>query len=304
MNKVVKYALIVLGVIAVIALGVFLYIHFFIKHVVYKDDDGKVLSELKIHKGKVLTLPTEPTKHNCEFLGWTVNGENYDFNTKIKDDLTLTANWKYFYDVKFLDTDETELFEQQKIEKGNKITEPEKPYKKAHDFLGWTENNEEYDFETQVKKDTTLIASWREYVKYDLPVYGFHCAIKKAEGNGIYSYNDITKVYKGLEFICYIGAEIRGSEHYFEKIMYELEYGSGFELIKAKDLAKVENNVRTITLERPDAMYDGIEYTFKVVDASKAENLYVGIKDFKFTATDDKFYSADDRLITDLTTNP
>lgn len=303
MNKVLKYVLIVLGVIALIVGGVFLYIYLTVRHITFKDDDGTILNEIKMKKGEVLNAPEEPTKHNCEFMGWKKDGETYDFSKKIEDDMVLVAEWKYFYDVKFLDEDETELSEVQKIEKGNKVTLPQTPYKKAHDFLGWTEKGEEYDFETPVEKDTTLVASWRKYEKYDLPVYGFHCAIKEKDTYG-YSYNDIKKVYNGLEFVCYIGAEIRGSEHYFRTIMYQLEYGSGFKLLKAKDSATVENDVRKIKLEMPSAMHDGIEYTFKVVDASKKENLYVGIKDFKFTATDDKFYLADDRMITDLTENP
>ena len=117
-------------------------------------------------------------------------------------------------------------------------------------------NGETFDFSKKIEDDMVLVASWRKYEKYDLPVYGFHCAIKEKDTYG-YSYNDIKKVYNGLEFVCYIGAKIRESEHYFRTIMYQLEYGSGFKLVKAKD-----------------------------------------------SATDDKFYSADDRMITDLTENP
>ena len=28
------------------------------------------------------------------FLGWYVDGEEYDFNTPVKDDITITAEWE------------------------------------------------------------------------------------------------------------------------------------------------------------------------------------------------------------------
>ena len=147
------------------------------------------------------------------------------------------------------------------------LIKPEYPVKHNCEFLGWTENGEEFDFESPIEKDITLVATWREYEKYNLPVYGFYCAIKEKISYGGYSQKDIKKVYNDLEFICYIGAEIIGNEHYFRTIMYQLEYGNGFKLLKANDSATVENNIRKIKLEIPSAMHDEIEYTFKVIDA-------------------------------------
>ena len=300
MKKAIKVILIILIVLGLIAAGIGCYFHFFIRNVTFKDDNGTILYEVRLKKGEAVSVPQEPTKHNCEFIEWRKDGQTYDFKSEVNDDITLVAEWKYFYDVKFMDEDESELAETQRIEKGNKVSEPEKPYKKFNDFLGWKNGEELFNFDSPIEQDINLIASWQKYEKYDLDVYGFHCAVKEKAEYG-YDYNPIKKVKKGLKFLCYMGAEIRGNEHYFKTISYQLEYGKGIKLLKSRDDAKVENNVRTIVPKIPTAAYDQVEYDFEVIDVSDPNELYVGIKDYKFTATDDKFYYADDRIITDLT---
>ena len=301
MKKVIIFLLIILFILSLVASGAGFYYHYITRYVTFKDDNGSVLQEIKLKKGEKVTMPETPTKHNCEFIEWRKDGKTYNFDSIVNENVTLVAEWKYFYDVKFLDEDESELSPSQTIEKGNKVIKPENPYKKASDFLGWTKENNTFDFDTPITENTSLIASWQKYEKYDLPVYGFHCAILEPNSYGGHSYKDIKKVYKGLEFICYIGAEIRGDVHYFKTISYQLDYGNGLKLVKAQDSAKVEGNVRKIIVNNPSPVYDGIQYTFKVKDISNKDELFVGIKHFKFTGTDDKFYCAEDRIINDLT---
>ncbi len=59
------------------------------------DTDGgsRIVSET-VKKGKTITAPTAPTKEGYKFEYWELNGEKFDFSTKIKKDITLKAVWQ------------------------------------------------------------------------------------------------------------------------------------------------------------------------------------------------------------------
>ena len=49
----------------------------------------------------------------------------------------------------------------QKVLKGQKLTEPTKPYKSAYTFDGWYNGEQKYDFDTPVFDEITLTAKWK-----------------------------------------------------------------------------------------------------------------------------------------------
>ena len=64
--------------------------------VTYKKDAGdtEAYATQIIAKGSTATAPaTNPTKENSIFGGWTLNGTDYDFDTPVTADITLTAKW-------------------------------------------------------------------------------------------------------------------------------------------------------------------------------------------------------------------
>ena len=44
--------------------------------------------------GEFAVVPTAPTKAGYTFAGWTLNGESYDFETIVNEDITLVASWE------------------------------------------------------------------------------------------------------------------------------------------------------------------------------------------------------------------
>ena len=44
-------------------------------------------------KGGSATEPAAPTKDGFDFVGWKLDGEDYDFSSAVNDDITLTASW-------------------------------------------------------------------------------------------------------------------------------------------------------------------------------------------------------------------
>lgn len=72
-----------------------LYAHWLVKcTVVFDTDGGSLIQTVIIGEGQLLAKPTDPTKEGCEFLYWTVNGKEFDFNTPVTGDMTLVAKWK------------------------------------------------------------------------------------------------------------------------------------------------------------------------------------------------------------------
>lgn len=83
----------------------------------------------------------EPQHSNAEFIGWFYeNGEPFDFDTRIYDDLTLTAHWRTGWTVEYvvdgaLGTCSTETAT---IGTGNPIVLPTVNPAEGYRFVGWT----------------------------------------------------------------------------------------------------------------------------------------------------------------------
>ena len=54
------------------------------------------------------------------------------------------------------------IVETQKVKNGRTIKKPADPTKEGYVFEGWYLNGEEYNFDTEVTSDATLVAKWRQ----------------------------------------------------------------------------------------------------------------------------------------------
>lgn len=73
------------------------------------------------------------------------------------------------YDVYF-DTDGGNEISYVSVDEGGYVTQPESPIKEGYIFVGWTLNDELFDFSTEITGDMTLKAKW-EYIEPDLTYY-------------------------------------------------------------------------------------------------------------------------------------
>lgn len=63
--------------------------------VTFNSDGGTDVSAIEVEEDQRATKPADPTKEGYEFEYWfLVEGEVFDFETPIKQDITLTASWK------------------------------------------------------------------------------------------------------------------------------------------------------------------------------------------------------------------
>ena len=97
------------------------------------------------------------------FAGWlsSTNGFTYQPGDKvsISGATTFTAVWEDAVNVSF-DTDGGSSVETQVILIGAKASLPLEPTKDGYFFVRWLYNDEEFDFDTPINEDITLVAEW------------------------------------------------------------------------------------------------------------------------------------------------
>ena len=113
--------------------------------------------------GKTAVKPADPKKEGYTFVGWFNGDKEYDFNTPVTADITLTAKYEVTkYTVSFSDD-----VESQEVEHGKTVVKPADPKKEGYTFVGWYLEDKEYDFSTPVTSDLELTA---KFEKNNVPV--------------------------------------------------------------------------------------------------------------------------------------
>ena len=54
---------------------------------------NETIADQTVESGKLTTKPENPTREGHTFAGWLLNGKEYDFNTPVTGNITLTASW-------------------------------------------------------------------------------------------------------------------------------------------------------------------------------------------------------------------
>lgn len=129
----------------------------------------------KVEYGKLASEPKEkPKMENHSFLGWTLDGKVFDFNTKIKKDITLVSSYDTdMHDVIFIDElkeDDNHIYEMiSQVKYGSQITKPIDPTHEGYKFLYWYKEaaTEQFNFETETMPNENLIL----YAKYEKLIF-------------------------------------------------------------------------------------------------------------------------------------
>ena len=131
--------------------------------VTFNTDGGSKVSSQKVIENKKATKPSNPTKSGYAFDGWYLDKKKYDFNLEVTSDITLIAKWRELekYTVTF-DSNGGSSVSSQTVIEGSKAKKPTNPTKKDYDFVKWTLDGNEYNFDKVVTKNITLVAIWKE----------------------------------------------------------------------------------------------------------------------------------------------
>ena len=164
----------------------------------FDTDGGTIISNQIIEKGNKVQIPVVPTKEGYIFKGWFLNGENYDFETIVKENLELKAKWEKIkvtnnnqtnnninssnknnnnninnkpttstnptttskkYKVTFNSNGGSPV-SFQSINEGSKVSKPVNPTRSGYTFGGWILNKSIFNFNTKITKEIELVALW------------------------------------------------------------------------------------------------------------------------------------------------
>ena len=231
--------------------------------------EGSKVDPQTIIEGKTVIRPADPSMDGYDFQGWLLDGKDYDWNTPITGDMTLTASWTEkaptLFTVAF-NTGGASNIPSQKVKEGDKAARPTDPKRTGYTFTGWQLNGKDYDWNTPITTDIILTATWQ---KNETPKPVFY-TVKFDTGNG--SKIDLQTIQQGgkvkkpadptLNSYKFIGWQLDGKDYDFNTaVSKDMTLTAVWE---ANTLPPtVKKHTVTVTL------YDGKTERYEVKDGEK-----------------------------------
>ena len=129
-------------------------------YVTFDSDGGSKVAKQRVWVGDIPIEPRTPTKDGYDFVGWTMNGEPYDFTGAIMADTTLVASWSEMLQCVFQYGDGMDSVTV-KCSVGDTISAPKQtPVRDGAYFVGWCVGDEPWSFDTPVTESMTLTPSY------------------------------------------------------------------------------------------------------------------------------------------------
>lgn len=131
--------------------------------VTFNTDGGSSVSDQTVEKGNKVVKPANPTKEGYTFDCWTIGFLEFNFNTAINQNITLTARWTRNADpstpvvkhtVKFIDWD-GRIIAIQLVDNGSNAVAPASPAREGYTFTGWDKSLNNVTSDMEVKAQYT-----------------------------------------------------------------------------------------------------------------------------------------------------
>lgn len=171
-------------------------------------DSKDILAKNTVIDGETAIELKAPVLPGYEFIAWQLNGEDYDFETPVHENLVLVAAWENQGCTITYEFNNGMPANKVKVKKGSLAKEPTAPTKAHHSFKGWLLNGSEFSFENPITDDITLIADW-EITKYKVVfengVGGEYGYLSVESGNKVKEPKD--PVRKGFTFAGWYNGE-------------------------------------------------------------------------------------------------
>ena len=101
-------------------------------------NEGETHDVQLVLRGECAREPAAPQKAGHSFAGWRLDGEAFDFQTRIQSDVTLNSSWRILqFTYRFIDDDGT-LLKEETADYGAAIVAPAPPTREGHAFTGWS----------------------------------------------------------------------------------------------------------------------------------------------------------------------
>ena len=135
----------------------------------YDLNGGSGTIEVEIDKGTIPTVPKTPTRFGYTFTNWTINGKKYSFDSPLYEDTTIKANYEanVYVRVSF-NTDGGNTIQSQMLILGESLKSLPTPQKEGYTFKYWSYKDEEFNINTKITTDITLVAIYEPNEETDI----------------------------------------------------------------------------------------------------------------------------------------
>ena len=146
--------------------------------VTFDYNDGATPDKIvEVEQGSTVEKPKPPTRDGHIFVGWYLDGEEYDFGEAVNSDVTLTAEWEendHVVTIIIYDGNTVK----RTVSDGEKVKAPDVPEREGFEFDGWYSDEnftKEYNFDSPVKNDFTIYGKWKDVsVTYYKVTYNYN----------------------------------------------------------------------------------------------------------------------------------
>ena len=136
--------------------------------VTFDSNGGSTVPTQHVAVGEKATIPPTPDRQQLsKFVGWFCGDTEWNFDTVITEDITLTAKWINIYTIKFDTAGAEESIPSAYVDEGNLIIKPQDPTKANSRFVGWFVGENKWNFATnKVTGNVILTAKWEQIPMY------------------------------------------------------------------------------------------------------------------------------------------
>lgn len=127
--------------------------------VTFNSNGGSSIDSQEVNYNEKVTRPSNPTKKGYTFKEWQLNGNLYDFDTLVTDNITLTAVYTINQYTVTFDSNGGTSVPSQLVNHGDAITFV-RPTREHYTFREWQLNGEPYSISDSVTENMTLVAIW------------------------------------------------------------------------------------------------------------------------------------------------
>ena len=160
------------------------------------ETEGRI-STVSVRIGEAMVAPNDPLREGYNFLGW-FRGANdsvaYDFSSLVTESFTLTAKWEIMvltvtFNYNYAGATSSTV----NVNYGEKVAEPANT--RSGYICAWMLNDKEFDFDTPITENITLVASWTAESS-DSYTYTYYYNYTGAPNNGVYKTDSVKKQSK------------------------------------------------------------------------------------------------------------